>query len=439
MPGTADRFSVNLMRYSLATVGPVGSAGAQFALSLVLLRVLDTSAFGSFSFLLVASQFSWGIWSALFCAPLPILLTTGDDSSRRLMLRSLFTTNLFAAVIAFALFLLLGLALGLTVTAAGLFAAYAAVALLRWFARALAYATGTPLRTTASDITYSVTLLGGAALASFGHTATLDLAYAVLLLGASLGLLPFGRAYLAGQFIHVSPRNVAGYGLVWRQHSGWSLLGVLTTEATANSYAYIVTLAYGPQGFAPLAASALITRPIHVAMNALTEFERARMARQIGDRRIELAMASVRFFRYVLVSAWIVTAIGIAALLYSAPRRIFPPQYDSSVLASGAALWMAVAGIRLLRAPYSTLLQAAGAFRPLAFASVLSSGISIPTVIALLAAGGPLWSIGGILAGEIVLLYWTWRQARRWRDASLRELMRPILTGSVAATTGPLT
>jgi hypothetical protein len=45
-----------VQHYSLATVGPVGSAGAQFALSLVLLRRLDPEAFGGFSFLLRAAQ-----------------------------------------------------------------------------------------------------------------------------------------------------------------------------------------------------------------------------------------------------------------------------------------------------------------------------------------------------------------------------------------------
>ena len=56
-------------------------------------------------------------------------------------------------------------------------AVYAGVALIRWFARAHAYALGAPLRTTASDITYAVTLLAGimlAALLSLTSGAILD-------------------------------------------------------------------------------------------------------------------------------------------------------------------------------------------------------------------------------------------------------------------------
>jgi O-antigen/teichoic acid export membrane protein len=197
-----------------------------------------------------------------------------------------------------------------------------------------------------------------------------------------------------------------------------------------------VTLIFGPAAFAPIAASSLMIRPINVAMNALTEFERAQMARQIGGGHIDLAMASVRFFRFVLMAAWLATAAGIVALLYCAPRLIFPARYDFSFLVTGAALWMAVAGIRLLRTPDSALLQAAGAFRPLAFASVLSSGISIAAVFALLPVGGPLWSIAGIVFGETVFAGWIWRQARRWRDDASRGPAQPIFMDSAAVGAG---
>ncbi|MBS0219207.1 MAG: hypothetical protein JSR91_00545 [Proteobacteria bacterium] len=425
MVETLGRFAVSFTRYLLATIGPVSAACAQFVLSLALLRLLDPSAFGSFSFLLTASQFSSGIWSALFCAPFPILIADGDPSSRLRLLRCLFSSNLVAVVFAFAIFVVLALALGVSINSGILFAAYAAVALLRWFARAHAYATtGRPVRTMVSDIVYSASVLVGLAFAAISGKTSLDFAFVILLLGSALGLLPFGRDYLASQFIQVSMHDIKRYGRVWSDHSRWALLGVLTGEATANSHAYIVTLFYGPAVFAPIAASALMIRPINVAMNALTEFERAQMARQIGDRRKDLAIASTGFFRSVLMGGWIVTGIGIALLLHYFPRAVFPEHYSLSLLMTGAALWMAVAGIRLLRTPDSALLQAAGAFRPLAFASVASSGVSILAVGALVATSGALWSIAGVLIGEIVLAYWIRRQARRWQEEPHRSTTR---------------
>jgi hypothetical protein len=407
--------AAKLFRYGQAGVGPVASAGAQFLLALLLLRLLDAHAFGSFSFLLVASQFSWGLWSALFCAPLPILLVQQDADGGDRLVRAMLGTSLIGSFFAAAVFLAGSLALGLDLPAALLFAAYGGIALLRWFARAHAYATQNPLRTMWSDLAYSVTVLVGGAAVYLSASGSLEFAYGALLVGAVIGLAPFGGRYLQMQFSRPRLADLRNYGMIWRKHSGWSLLGVITTEATANSHAYLVTVLAGPAAFAAIAASALLIRPIGVAMNALNEFERAQMARQIGAGRIDDAIASVRSFRLVLMAAWIVTAGASAILLIQAPRLLFPDAYPLDFLVVAAMLWLAVAGMRLIRAPESALLQAAGAFRPLAFASVWSSGVSLAAVLALLLTVGPLWSILGILLGELLFAAITYIQAHRWR------------------------
>jgi O-antigen/teichoic acid export membrane protein len=421
---------INLLRYSLALIGPIGSAGAQFVLSLVLLKTVDQTVFGRFSFLLIASQLSLGIWSALLCAPLPILQSSKDLGARARSRETLMAVNLFGSGAALVVFTVIGMLLGEHVGVAILFAIYTSTSLLRWFARAHAYATGEQMRTTASDITYCVVLIAGCAVLWFDPAKSLGPACLVLLIGTVAGLVPFGKAYLKEQFITVRPRSVSDYGAIWRRLSSWSLFGVMTTEATANSHAYLVTLILGPTAFAPIAASALMIRPINVAMNALTEFERAQMARQIGEDRIDLARNAVRFFRGVLILLWIAVAIGIVVLLEYAPRLIFPSKYDLNFLTTSAILWMLVSAIRLLRTPDSALLQAAGAFRELAFASVWSSVISVGAVLGLLLAFGPIWSIAGILIGESIFAGFMWRQSRRWlRSADVEkmgaELMAP--------------
>jgi O-antigen/teichoic acid export membrane protein len=407
-------------------VGPIGSAGAQFLLSLVLLRTLAPSDFGAFSFLLVASQFSWGIWSALFCAPLPILLQNRDEAATGSPADTMLSVSLTATLLAALIFGSLSLAMRMPVETSLIFAGYAAIALLRWFARAFAYAMGSQLRTTFSDVIYCALVLVGTGLLLLTHVHSLAGAYAVLLVAGGVGLLPFGHHYLARQFIHVRIRHLRGYIPVWKQHSGWSLLGVLTTEATANSHAYIVTLVLGPTAFAPIAASALMIRPIGVAMNALTEFERARIARQIGGGDIKGAFASIQFFRLVLLALWIGSALAAALLFSSDMKLLIPAQYDRGFIIAGGALWMAVAGMRMIRTPDSALLQAVGAFRPLAHASLLSSILSVAAVIVLLLAGGPLWSIAGIFLGEAMLAGWTWMQARQWRRTAVAPSPLPL-------------
>jgi O-antigen/teichoic acid export membrane protein len=92
---------------------------------------------------------------------------------------------------------------------------------------------------------------------------------------------------------------------------------------------------------------------------------------------------------------------------------LFPPRYPVAVVATGTMLWIVVAAVRLVRAPESAFLQASGAFKPLARASMMSCGVSIVAVVALLVTLGPVWSIGGIFAGELVFAAGTWIAARR--------------------------
>jgi O-antigen/teichoic acid export membrane protein len=398
----------------MASVGPFGSAAAQFALSLTLLQVVSPEDFGVFSFLFVTLNLCSGLWGALFCAPLPALLAQEDKRAHDTVLRSLFGCNLIGATAACALFVGLSTALGASLSASALFGFYAAVALLRWFGRTFAYATGVPLRAMWSDLAYSATLVAGVAIAVLFGSQSLDAAFTTQLIAAAVGMLAFGRPYLRRQFSPVALDGLRAYRSVWRRHSSWSLLGVITTEATANSHAYIVTSVFGPSAFAPIAAAALLIRPVQVAMNALVEFERAQMAAHLARRHVDAAKDAVHFFRRMLTLAWAATAAAAALLLTYWPGLVFPAHYDLAFLRGAAVLWMMVSGIRLWRTPDSALLQAAGAFRQLAYASVLSAGVSIVAVCALLSAGDIIWSIAGIGIGEAVFAFWTGVQVRRW-------------------------
>lgn len=404
-----------LARYSLATIGPIGSAGAQFALSLVLLHQLNAAEFGRFSFLLIILQLSWGIWGALFCAPLPALLANRPADGHEAVIRCLISANGVGAALAFVVFASIALLVGVTPPAVLLYAACGSLAVLRWYARAQCYATANAYKPVVSDALYAGSLLLGILAMAMAGVESLESVFALLLASTALAMLPFGFGYLGEQFFRNPLRGLGDYGAVWRQHARWSLMGVITTEATANAHVYLVTFVFGPGAYAPLAASALLIRPVQVAMNALSEFERAQMARQIGERRFDLAKSSVRFFRGVLLAIWGVTGIVLIAVLALAPRLVFPPQYDMAMLVAGSALWMAVALVRLLRTPESVLLQAGGAFRPLASASVLSAVASVIAVALLMAMCGALWSIAGILLGEFLFAWRIWQQASRWR------------------------
>lgn len=200
------------------------------------------------------------------------------------------------------------------------------------------------------------------------------------------------------------------------RRSRWALLGVITTEATANAHVYIITLLQGPAAFAPIAASALLMRPVNVAQNALSDFERPQMAGLIVSGRQRDIRRSLTAFLLALGAIWLGT-VATAALVFALdPHLLFPKAYDMRFLAIAAGLWAAVAALRLVQIPESTMLQAAGAFRPLALASLWSAIGSVAGVLVLVLLVGPLWSIAGIVAGAAIYWRWTHRYAATWMN-----------------------
>jgi O-antigen/teichoic acid export membrane protein len=401
-------------RYMLAAVGPIGVSGTHFILSLVLLLLLKPEAFGTLSFLLVATQLSWGIWSALLCAPLPVFLARGTPEQREAGEATLLSLNFFGALAAVLVFLALALALALPLPSALCFAAFGGLALMRWFGRSYGYVHGRQVRTMASDVAYSLTVLAGLALMILVLEWEAELsAYAALLAGSALGLVPFGRAYL-GRFGWWRRGLLREYAPIWRDQSRWALLGVGTTEASANAHVYIVTLLHGATAFAPLAASSLLLRPVNVAQNALSDFERPQLAQLIGDGDHAAIPRSLLVFRLALGAIWTGSVLVGLGLFLFAPRLLFPPAYDLQFLGTASLLWAVVAALRLLQTPESALLQAAGEFKDLAMASVWASIGSVLAVLALVLFAGTLWSIAGLIAGSAIYLLWTYRYARRW-------------------------
>lgn len=417
----------HFQKYAMAFAGPAATAGAQFLLSLVLLRVMDPDMFGHFSFLLVLSQFSLGIWSALFSAALPVINADRDAQRGGQRMATLFAANLLSTIPAIPLFLSIAWAFHMPVAAGLPFALFVSLSLLRLFARTHAYAIGRPARVMLSDVSYSAIVLAGLPILLLVDIPPAPSAALLLSAAALMSLLLFGPTYLRLQFAPLPPRLLARYTAIWKEHSGWSLLGVLTTEATMNAHAYVVTLFAGPSAFAVLAASSLLTRPVTVVMSALGEYERAHMAEQIGQGDAPALGRSINHFRLAMAGIWLLTGLALGVVLIWVPHLVFPPRYSLQTLAIGSTLWMAVALVRAMRAPESAMLQGAGEFRPLANASLYSAIFSVIGVAGLLALAEPVWSIGGVLIGELIFGICLWPRAWAWRRAMIartREMQR---------------
>ncbi len=403
-------------------MGPLSVAGAQFLLSLLLIRHLDLPDFGRFAFLSVLLQFSTGLWSALFAAPLLVAATRSgaDEVPRALAAAS--SLALLPVALAFAG---IGRLLGADMAASCGFAAWSALVLLRYFARAWSLVHRQPVRTIASDVCYGIALVAGAFLLQAITPIALVHAALLLLASACCGLAPFARPHALRDLLSLRRADAVAYRSVWRRDARWSLLGVLTTEATVNSQSYIVTAISGAGGFAPIAATALLIRPVTVAINALTEFERARFADDLQVGRLGSVHRARAHLRWALLAIWGATLLLAIGLLSLAPALLFHDKFNMVTLWTGALLWFAVVLSRGLHAPDGAILLAAGRFRKLASMSSATALISLASVLGLLLSLGPIWSIGGIFLGESCFALALFRAAReelRSRDVVCRQV-----------------
>ncbi|WP_380784403.1 hypothetical protein [Sphingomonas sp. R86520] len=413
-------------RYMLAAAGPIGVAATNFFLSFSMLRLDTPDAFGTFSFLFAAALFTIALSAALFGAPMQA--HHADAAVDRTMtVASVAAAAVVGAAIAGPAFALLGGWLGLMPVAALCYGAFAMLTILRCLGRAWCFAIERPWAVTLSDASYAVVTLGTFAGLSVGGAVPERAVYPALALGTAAAVASLGGRFAA---LLRRPRWAAlrGYGAIWQSQSRWSLLGVTATEATANAHIYLLTLLAGPATVAPVAASALLLRPINVIQNALVEYERPQIARFLSAGAVDDVGRSVRLFRAVLLVVWAGSVAMAAAILLVSPTLIFPASYDPIIVRIGVALWSGVSLMILWQVPLNVLLQAGGEFRPLAHAGVVAAVVSVGGVLIVIALAAPIWTIAAIGLGWLASMVVVARAARDFRQSRLSDFgIRPAI------------
>lgn len=416
--GTGSWYLSRARRYVLAGIGPVTLAGTHFLISLSMLRLETPAAFGIFTFLFVAAQFTVALSAALFGAPLQTLPTSQDPNDRADAARSIVGTATMMAAVAGVAFVILSFVMGLWGRAALWYGLYSAAMILRWVGRAWAYADDRPTRPAISDVIYASVALGTFGLAILFVTDVPESAcYAALALGAVTSLVAFGPGFWRMLVVRPSRRAWRIYMAIWHSQSRWALLGVVTTEAVANVHIYLVTIVAGAEAIAPLAAAALMFRPINVVQNALIEFERPQMARLAASGALPELARTKRLFLGVLIAIWAASSLFAVAVVEIAPGLVFSDAYDLGVIRLATLLWIVVTLLILAQVPLNVMLQAAGEFRALARVTVVSSMVSVTAVALVLSVAEPVWTIAAMAVGwSIDLLLVRRAAARCWRS-----------------------
>ena len=410
--GRVQRLGSLFGRFGLASLSSAIVSVSHLLIQLFSIHHLETAAIGTLAFLLVIIQFGYGLSNALVSTPYTIVVNQGDDADARsvdfffpvnLMLAA--SQGLICAAIAWAT---------ASPSAALLFGLAGMLSLIRWFGRSNAYAHHTPARAARSDLAYAGTILAGLLIAM--RTGADMSAIGGMLVAASLiGLLPFGLAYLRRHFAMAPGRALSAYRPVWKEQSAWTLVGVLSTEATSNSHSYIVTLLAGPTAFAPIAVGMLFFRPVNVCITALTQLERPRLTRAVARGDHGAAIRSERVFMAALVLLWLATCAVAAIALYAFPGLILKPTLDHRLVMIAVGLCALLSLVQCVQTPMSVMTQARKAFRPLAAQSIRSCGVGLIAVTLIVLGTAPVFSIGGVVLSQLVMTFGIWRLDRRWR------------------------
>ncbi len=414
--GGEERYSFAAVaaRYCLTSFGPVSISGAHFLISLMALRALPRADFGVLSFLLAVVPLALSISGALVGASAS---RVAEPALAETPLASHLKVNLLFSIMVGVVVFGAVRASARDLPADAVFGLYAGLMTLRWFGRNVGYVLRTPMRVTISDIAYAGTLVVafGALFAVQGLSALR--AAEVLLAAAVVGLAALGTDYLPHLLRPARTGSFGAFWPVWRDLARWSVLGVCLTELTVNAHVYLVTFLFGPSAFALLAAGSLLMRPVILVLAALPDRERTEIARRIRAGNHAGALKAVKEFRTAGGAVWLATVVLAGAILMLFPHLILKPGYDERQMLVVLAFWIAITAVRVARTPDSVLLQAAGAFRKLAGASLWSSMASLALTLALALSLGPIASLGGILCGDVVLTGRIFALSRAWKRA----------------------
>jgi hypothetical protein len=164
-----------------------------------------------------------------------------------------------------------------------------------------------------------------------------------------------------------------------------------------------VTFFSGPGAFALLALGGLLMRPVSVILASLPDLERPVMARAVGAGDMARAWRAVKEFRTAAAAMLLATTLLAAVLLFWFPQTVLKQGYDAHSAVIIAGIWVVIMAVRAARTPDAVLLQACGEFQPLASIGMKAALVSMVATLVLLVAFGPIASLLGIVAGDLVM------------------------------------
>lgn len=394
---------VRSRRYALAAAGPILVSVAHFCVSFSMLRLEDPHSFGTFTILFAAAMFTGSLSSALFGAPVQTLQET-DPQARIATTDAISSTAVAAAILAIAPFTLLATELDFAVAPALLYALFVAFTILRQYGRAWTYAAARPRQVAASDASYAIIVLLSLATAVFIlDVRPVHATFAALALAGLVALAGLGNGFRR-LLAQARISRLREFERTWEGQSRWSLAAVAAAEAAANAHIYLLTAFIGAAAVAPIAASALLVRPMLVVQGALIEYERPQFVRHLNSGQPGDLDRTIHWMRMALLLVWLGTVLVGAAILLLRPGLVFPAEYDLGTLRLAAVLWALLQFVILAQVPEIVVMQAGNQYSFLARANVWAGVVNLAGVIAIIMLRLPVWTIAALIPGWLMTM-----------------------------------
>lgn len=385
-------------------LGAIGGAGgvalSSLILALCLMQQAEARDYGIFAFLLVTQALANGISNALLGSPLLIVLGSKERDTQKIqsfMLANLLLCILFACAQGSIAWIMVG---NLGITIAYFFSAL--LTTIRWFGRSYANNNHQHTKVVRSDGVYSLFTMAGALCLWLMNEVSL-IAFGLLTASAALFAMVFlGKEFVNSQFRSVLSAKLGGFFEGVKRQGRYALVGVLATECTSNSHAYLITSILGPSAFAPIAAATLLFRPFMVVLTSLTQVERPRLRRLISEGLAAKAKSSLSRFLFINLFSWCVTAIAASIVIIFFIEQYWGEESSRSDLILGVMILMVVNLIRVFKNPLSVYFQAEDRFKVLSKITIISCLVTLPVAYVLLIYMGSVYSMLGVVVGELI-------------------------------------
>ncbi|WP_426357590.1 lipopolysaccharide biosynthesis protein [Pseudocolwellia sp. HL-MZ19] len=381
--------------------GTAGVSLANFLLSGLLVLFVAPNDFGTYAFMQLFITFGTSLSSALIGSPLMYFMNSKEYETNDELINGYFFINIVFSLTCSVFTFCIALYLLDSLFIASLFSTSAFFTWLRWFGRSYMNTIHKPEVVALSDVCYTVSIFCGVIVLYLFKFVNLENFVALQFLGSLISSLVIGKEFLFKQLRSLKKVNIKGFLDGYRLKGKHSFIAALTTEATTNIHSYIIVLFWGPAVFAPIAAIILFYRPTSMVTVSLIQLERPKMAKYLNDnfsKGVITIMNNLRLF--VLITWFFNLSLGAIAILFF-DDLVTKEGYDFNVIVSVMIVYGVINFLKCFRVPSSAYLQANGEFKVLSKFTIISALITLPLVISFSYVLGPLWSLLGIILGEL--------------------------------------